>query len=453
MIMLVAIPMVVQNGITNFVNLLDNIMVGQLGTEPMSGVAIANQLIFVFNLCIFGGISGAGIFSAQFHGAGNSDGVRQTFRFKLIVCATMCVLFLTTFTVFDKQLISMFLHQSESTGDLTVTLAEGSKYLRIMIIGLIPFAINQAYVGTLRETGETLLPMKAGIVAVFVNLTFNWLLIFGHLGFPMLGAEGAAIATVLSRFIEAFIVIGWTHSHSIEKPFIIGAYKGFKISRAISGRIIKKGWPLLLNEMLWSIGMTVITQLYSMRGLAAIAAINIASTLYNLFRVVLFASGNTIAIIVGNLLGAGKMDEARDTDNKLIATTVMLCMAMGLLLILIAPLFPKMYNTTDDVRAIAATLLRITGLFMPVAAFTSGCYFTLRSGGKTLITFVFDSMFVWVICIPPTFFAAKYTALSVVMMYAIMQSFDLIKATIGIILIKKGSWLTNMVGEHEAGQA
>lgn len=444
MILSIAIPMMIQNGITNFVNLLDNIMVGQLGTESMSGVAIANQLIFVFNLCVFGGISGAGIFCAQFFGSGNSEGVRQTFRFKLILCALLCVAFISIFMLFDDQLLSLYLHESDS-GDLAMTLSEGKTYLMIMLVGLIPFAITSSYVGTLRETGETLLPMKAGIAAVLVNFVFNWLLIFGNLGFPVMGVAGAAVATVLSRYVELVIVVVWAHTHKQKHPYMEGLYSSLHISGTLLASIIRKGWPLLLNELLYSIGTTMIIQCYSMRGLSAIAAVNISSTLSNLFKVVFFASGNAIAIIVGNLLGAGRMEEARETDYKMIFTSVVMCGLIGMALFIVAPLFPAMYNTTDEVRELATVFLRITAIIMPVMSFNHCCYFTLRSGGKTIITFIFDSMFIWVVLLPPTFAVAKLTALSVVFMYAMVQGLELIKSVLGFILVKGGSWISNIV--------
>ncbi|MBQ2690945.1 MAG: MATE family efflux transporter [Clostridia bacterium] len=444
MILSIAIPMMIQNGITNFVNLLDNIMVGQLGTESMSGVAIANQLIFVFNLCVFGGISGAGIFCAQFFGSGNSEGVRQTFRFKLILCALLCVAFISIFMLFDDQLLSLYLHESDS-GDLAMTLSEGKTYLMIMLVGLIPFAVTSSYVGTLRETGETMLPMKAGIAAVLVNFVFNWLLIFGNLGFPVMGVAGAAVATVLSRYVELVIVVVWAHTHKQKHPYMEGLYSSLHISGTLLASIIRKGWPLLLNELLYSIGTTMIIQCYSMRGLSAIAAVNISSTLSNLFKVVFFASGNAIAIIVGNLLGAGRMEEARETDYKMIFTSVVMCGLIGMALFIVAPLFPAMYNTTDEVRELATVFLRITAIIMPVMSFNHCCYFTLRSGGKTIITFIFDSMFIWVVLLPPTFAVAKLTALSVVFMYAMVQGLELIKSVLGFILVKGGSWISNIV--------
>ena len=207
-VLLVAVPIMIQNGITNFVSLLDNIMVGQVGTEQMSGVAIANQLVFIFNLCIFGAVAGAGILGAQFYGSGNAEGVRDTFRFKLLFGVILSAIFAVIFLTVGEPLIQQFIHQGEGIGDLEATRSYGKAYLEVIVIGILPFALTQCYSGTLRETGETVIPMIGGIIAVCVNLVFNYILIFGKLGAPELGCVGAAIATVLSRFVELAIVAG-----------------------------------------------------------------------------------------------------------------------------------------------------------------------------------------------------------------------------------------------------
>lgn len=173
MVLAVVVPIMIQNGITNFVSLLDNIMVGRVGTDQMSGVAVVNQLIFVYNLCIFGGIAGAGIFTAQFYGSGNVEGVRSTFRFKIWTIILLCILGISVFVFQGDHLIRMYLHQDGGFGDIEATFRYARVYLHIMYLDMIPFAITQAYAGTLRETGETMLPMKAGIAAVCVNLVFN----------------------------------------------------------------------------------------------------------------------------------------------------------------------------------------------------------------------------------------------------------------------------------------
>ena len=177
MVLAVALPIMAQNGVTNFVSMLDNIMVGQLGTEPMSGVAIANQLLFVFNLCIFGATSGAGIFGAQFYGSGDTNGLRSTFQFKLLLCAGLTVLAIGILMAFPEPLIRLYLHEGGSAADIEATLQYGLDYVRVMLWGLFPFMIVQVYSSTLRETGQTIVPMVASMAAILVNLTFNYFLI------------------------------------------------------------------------------------------------------------------------------------------------------------------------------------------------------------------------------------------------------------------------------------
>lgn len=441
----IATPILIQNVITNFVSLLDNIMVGQIGTEAMSGVAIVNQLIFVFNLFIFGGISGAGIFTAQFYGNDDHEGIRDTFRAKLYIVSAAVIIFLIVFISSGEPLIRLFLHEGEEALDLTATLTYGKKYLRIMLIQLIPFAIMQAYSGTLRETGKTLPPMIAGIVAVAVNMTFNYILIFGKLGAPALGVEGAAIATVLARFVECIVVIIWTHRNKDKNKFIKGAYRSLKIPKHLIVQIARLGTPLLLNEVLWSAGMTVLNQCYSMRGLEAVSAVNISSTVSNLFFCAYFSMGSAVSIIIGQLLGAGEHERAIDEDRKLIAFSVFICFIVGIFMALLAPLFPDIYNTTDLVKALAEKLLLINAVFMPIQAFVNTCYFTLRSGGKTIITFIFDSAFVWSICIPVAFILSRLTDIPLIQMFLIIQSLDLIKCIIGFYLVKNKAWVNNLV--------
>ena len=190
----IIIPFIVQNTISSFVNLLDNVMVGQLGTPQINGVAIANQLFFIFNICIFGSISGASIFGAQFFGAKDFENMRASARFKLYACISVFAMGAVIFLTLDDQLISLFLNDADKPAEVALTLAEGKKYLFIMLLGLLPFAVTQAYASTLREAGETVLPMVAGIEAVFVTVIGNYILIFGHFGAPQMGVEGAAVA-------------------------------------------------------------------------------------------------------------------------------------------------------------------------------------------------------------------------------------------------------------------
>lgn len=443
-----AFPMIVQNGITSFVSFLDNIMVGQIGTEPMSGVAIVNQLFFVFNICIFGGVSGAGIFSAQFFGKGDFEGQKYTFRFKLYACLLITAIACVLFHFLDEPLISLYLNDGGSVGNTRLALSYGKEYLAIMIFGLLPFAVSQTYVSTIRETGQTFVPMVSGIVAVITNLVLDYVLIFGAFGAPELGVAGAAIATVIARYTECLIVVVWAHRHLDKNPYLIGVYKGLRIPGSILADIFRKGLPLMFNEMLWAVGMAVIVQCYAVRGLEVVAAQNISSTISNLFNIVYLQLGNCISIVVGQKLGAGQLEEAKDADNKIIFFDVACCACISVIMILLGGLFPEIYKTEPGIKALAQNFIIISAMAMPLCAFSHCSYFTLRSGGKTIVTFLFDSVYTWVVMIPYAFVLSRFTTLSITMVFFLVSFTEIIKVIIGFFMIKSNVWLQNIVNSY-----
>ncbi len=443
-ILRVMLPIVAQQGITSFVSLLDNIMVGRVGTEQMSGVAISNQLLFIFQLALFGGLSGAGIFCAQYYGKGDREKVQSVFRFKVISITLITAVAVTVYLLFGPRLISLFLTDTGNPEGIAETLAHGSRYMRIMLIGQIPLALAMIYATTMRETGETVIPMGAGITAVVVNMVFNYLLIFGKLGLPRMGVAGAAVATVLSRFVELALLLFFSVRRRERFPYFTGIWRTLRVPRTLAWEIVKKGTPLLFNELLFSVGMTVIVQCYSTCGLTAVAAYNITSTVSNFFFLASFAMGNAIAIVVGQELGAGELEKARDTAGKMIALGVALCAAVSVLLALFSPLFPRIYNTTEEVRQLARRLLLTDAVFLTLRGFYNNAYFTLRSGGKSMITFLFDSGFMWLACIPLALCLSRLTDLPMLPMYAAVQAVDILRAIVGMILVRKGVWINNL---------
>ena len=406
--LLLAIPMILQNAITNLVSFLDNIMVGQLGTEQMSGVAIVNQLIFVYNLAIFGAVSAASIFGAQYFGKGNHKGHMYSFRFKLyatlLVTGGAILLFLTK----GSALISLYLTDTVGNGATDLALQYGLEYLAIMMVGLIPFAVNQSYATNIKETGHTFIPMLASFVAVGTNAILDYLMIFGIGPFPELGVQGAALATVIARYIEALIVVIWAHIHRGKNRYLEGAYTGFGIPLAELKAILIKGFPLMMNEVMWAAGMTTVTQCYSVRGLDVVAGLNIASTITNLFNIVYLQLGSCISIVVGGF-------------------------------------FPGIYNTTEEIKTLATSFIAVSAIIMPFCAFSHASYFTLRSGGKTVVTFLFDSVFTWVIVVPAAYLLAHFTGLGIVGIYFLVQGTELIKVIIGYIMVKSNVWVVQMV--------
>ena len=444
-ILVLMIPIMVQNGITNFVSMLDNIMVGRIGTVEMTAVAVANQLIFVFNLCVFGAVSGAGIFGAQFFGKNDIEGVRHTFRFKIIFCFLFSLAAIGIFALWGGNLTSLYLQGEGSAENAAASLECAKVYMNIMLIGLIPYALVQCYGSTLRETGKAAVPMYAGLVAVIVNLGLNYVLIFGRFGFPAMGAAGAAIATVISRFAELAFVAFWTQKNKVSNPFIIGALSSLKVPGTLVKDITVKGMPLMINEALWAAGTAMLNQCYSVRGLDVVAANNISQTFFNVFSVAFMAVGASIGIILGQTLGAGETEKAKEDSGKLIAFSLFVSVIVASVYFFCAEFIPEMYNTTDEIKYMAMRFMQICAVAMPIDAFANASYFTLRSGGKTLITFLFDSCFVWCIAVPAAFVLSRYTTVPILQLYAICQALNIIKCIIGYIFVKEGMWIRNIV--------
>ena len=441
----IAIPIMVQNGITNLVSLLDNIMVGQIGTEQMSGVAIVNQLMFIFFLCIFGGLSGVGIFTAQYYGYKDDEGIRHTFRYKLWLGLILVVLALFIFLTFGADLIQLYLNGSEDGGDLAAAKDYGVSYLRVILISLPAIYISQLYSSTLRECGETKVPMLASVIAVLVNLGLNYILIFGHFGFPKLGVIGAALATTISRYVEMLVIVTWCVRHKNTHTYFRGIFRTLKVPLHLVTKFFRTGMPILVNEGLWSLGVALLAQAYSVRGLNVVAGQNIANTINNIFNIFFIAMGDSVAILVGQALGAGELEKAKDWAKKLIVTGVMLALFAGSIMLATSGLFPKLYNTNENAREIAMCFIIVQAIAMPKDGFLHGSYFTLRSGGKTIITFLFDSVFMLGVSVPIAYFLSHLTDMSVIWIFALVHMADLLKCLIGFILLKKGVWVRNIV--------
>ena len=439
------IPILIQNGITNFVSLLDNIMVGRIGSLPMSGVSIANQLLLIFYLCIFGANAGAGIFCAQFHGCGDTEKVRQTFRFKLLTSVMLTALALVVFLTLQTPLVNLYLQGEGDPADAAATLQYSLDYMFVMLFGLLPFALSNTYASTLRETGQTLIPMVAGIVAVFVNLILNYIFIFGHLGLPAMGVQGAALATVISRYVELAIVALWTHLHPEKNPYIQSAYQKFYISSQMVGNILRRGMPLLVNEFLWASGTAILMQCYSTCGLDVVPALNIANTILNLATVAFMAVGQAVGVLMGQMLGAGRStQEIRDTHAKLTVLAIACAVVCAGIAAATSGLFPMIYNTTDSIRSLSTSMICIACVMMPVGAYTYATYFTLRSGGQVWITFLFDGCFIWVFPVSVAFLLSRFTSLPILVIFAVIQALDLLRAVLGSYMLHKGTWIRNL---------
>ena len=440
-----AVPMMIQNGITNAVGLVDNLMVGSLGTECMTAVSIVGQLLFVFNLAIFGGLSGPGIYGAQYFGKGDIEGVKNVFRLKWLISLFCVISGLLIFIFGGSFLIRLYLKGESADIDAGLTLEYARQYLDIMLWQLLPFGITQVYAGSLRETGESFKPMVAGVISVITDIVLNYFLIYGKLCFPKLGVKGAAIATVIARFVELATLLIWAHAKKNKHTFLKKIYTTFKLDFEKTKTILKKGLPIFFNEFLWAGGIAILTQNYSLRGLDVVAGLNISNAICNLLNVVFIALGSAVGIISGQMLGASRYEEAKTSSKRLMWFSALISVILTIVLISIAWVFPNAYDTTNAIRMTGTKFIIITALFFPIQGFLNALYFTLRSGGKTFITFLFDSVYSWALPVPVAFVLCKYTSLNIFWVYTIIQMFDLIKLAVGYILINKGIWITNLV--------
>ncbi len=441
-LLIIVVPIILQQFITQFVSLVDNLMIGSVGNSEMTGVSLANQLLFVFNLAIFGSLSGVSIFASQYYGANDKKGYHQAFKFKWVSTTIIVILSTLLFLLFNEQLLSFFINSKDGEfSDPTIVLNSGKQYLLIMIVGNIPFYIKEIYATSLREQKETFVPMLCGIIAIVVNLVFNTLLIFGYLGFPKLGVVGAAIATVLSRFVEMIIIVIYAHIKSDKFILFKGIYKGESLKISYVKKFIPKTLLLVMNETLWAAGLTLMLSCYSLRGLDIVSAFNIGNTISNVFITIGTSLGNATAIILGAMLGAREAEKAKSSSYKIMAFAFFISIFFSLIQIGSAFVIPNIYDTSEEIKLMARNLIIISAILMPFNSINTVCYFTLRAGGKMLITIFFDSFFVMVIRVPLAFVLSKYTGLSIYSVYALVTGVDLVKIFIGYYLINKGIWI------------
>ena len=443
-----AMPMMIQNGITNAVGLVDSLMVGSLGTESTTGVSIGGQLIFVFNLAIFGALSGPGIFCAQYFGNKDVEGVRKTFRLKIWTILLIVLAGLAAFWFFGDFFIGLYLTGQAEDIDPVLAMAKAREYIRIMLIGFFPFALTQVYSSTLRENNESIMPMVANICAVVTDVLLNYVLIFGKFGFPALGVRGAAIATVASRFAECGVIVIWAHLKREKHTFLKGIYRTLLVEKTVTFPVIKKSIPITLNEFLWSAGIITTNQLLSKRSLAVVPALGISNALTNVMNVVFVSMGAAVGIVIGQMLGAGELKNIKKKAISLMWFTAFLSIGLSATLLALAPLFPRIYDVTEDVKYMAGAFIMITAIFFPLQGFLNAQYFTIRSGGKTFITFLADSGFTWLVVVVGVFLLIRFTTLNVYAVFAVSLALDLLKVIFGAYLIRKGIWITNLVKEE-----
>ncbi len=431
----VAAPLVLQQLITTSVQLVDNIMVGTLGESAIGSVSIVNQLYFIVILITFGAMGGAGVFSAQYFGSQDFERLKQTFRFKLLVGFMVAIISFIVFSFYGENLLRLF------TSNPT-TIQGGLNYLNIAKWSAFPWIVSVAISNTFRETGITKPLLKISIVAILTNTILNFILIFGLFGFPALGIVGAAIATLMSRFVELGLTLILLKKKG--SLFSTKLFQMFHIEKKILVAIIIMAIPLTLNEALWSTGQTVFIHAYSTRGDSALAAMSITGTISQLVFVTFGGIATAVAVLVGNTLGRNQLQEAKDNAKKLIAFSVFIAIVAGIILFILSFFIPGLYDVPAATRHIAEFNLRVNAIFIPIYSFNVALYFTLRSGGDTKSTFMMDAGYMWLLPVPISLLLAYLTSLPVIYMFLIVQMLDIPKMLFGLSRFRKGHWIKNL---------
>ena len=435
-LLLISFPIILQQLFLNFASLLDTLMVGQLDEISISGVYVATQIVFVANLMIFGSIEGLSVFFSQFFGKKDDKHLKNTFAYKFVYSIIAAIFEIIIIAAFGENLVSLFVKTNQ---EIQVAL----DYLYIVIFSIVPFAISVTIASTLREIHHPVSPMVITAIGIIMNFFFNYLFIFGKLGFPTLGASGAAIGTLINRLVEMILLVIVV---IVKKyPFSQNFIHSFKIEKELSKRILLKSIPLFLNETLWSLTQIILVFFFTKCDSIATSVLPIVQTIFNLLFVVLLGLGNGVSIVVGNTIGESKYEEAQKQAYYSLMLTIASCLILGAFLASCSSLITSLYKGVgEEAKKIASKLIRFSSVYLLINGVNTSLFFLLRGGGKTGVVFFFDSFYGWVVSIPLAFVLSSCTNISFINMYIVVYLSDSLKMIVGFILLVSKKWYKNL---------
>ena len=438
--LIIALPLMFQQLITASVNLVDNLMVGQLGDAAIAGVAAANRYYMIATFAIFGIEGAANTFMAQYFGANDTEHVKQSYRFSIVAAYVIVTPFVLVGLFFPEQILNIF------TNDVDV-IQQGSIYLRTVVLSYAFIALSLPTGNGMRALGETKIPMYASIVAILTNAFFNYIFIFGHLGFKPMGVVGAAYGTLIARLIEMILLVLIMRV----KPFVFNTKLRniFHINKRLAKAMIIKAIPLTTNEILWSSGMSALFMFYATRGKEVMAGMSISSSMGDLFFTLFSGMAVASTVLISQPLGANKLDEAKSNAYNLVRLSSMMAIAAGVMLYVATLFIPQLYDVSEYSRQTAINYSRIQALMFWVYMLSAQAFFILRAGGDTRSTMIMDSVFMWCVNIPVVAFTAYFTDLDVIGMFLAGNATDIVKVFVAYYYLGKGKWLKNLTHTHE----
>lgn len=434
----IAIPIVLQQMISASLNLVDNVMIGQLGATNIAAVGLANQVFFLMTLILFGTFSGVSIYIAQYWGNKELDKIKNMMVIGITFGTLVSSIFFGLSFFKSTDILNLF------SNDLQV-INLGSKYLKIVSMSYVLTALSFAYGFSSRSIGRAKLPMYASAISLILNTILNYALIFGHFGFKAYGIEGAATATLIARIVELSIILFSIYSSSPVLAVKIRDF--FNVKLTTVKQVFKTAFPVILNETFWALGMTTYAYVYAHIGTDAMASVQISNIINSLFMVASFGLGNASSVMLGNLLGANKIDDAIEYNTRFLTLAALLGVFIGILIILLAPfMIHTFFKLTPEVSRITINTMRVMALFMPFKFYSTIIIIgTFRSGGDTLFSMILEVSCVWLIGVPLAFFGGFILKYPVYLVVAMVSLEEVTKVILGTPRVISKKWAKRIV--------
>jgi putative MATE family efflux protein len=431
-----AIPIMLQNLVNSFVNVLDTVMIGRLGTVEIAAVGLGNQFFFLYNMILFGICSGGAIFTAQYWGKRDIQGIRGNTGLCLVFSLGVGALFTLVSLLFPEKIIGVYSRDP-------AVIQTGAVYLRTLAPAGFPYAVSFVFVLILRSIEQVRLAMETSIAALFVNMVLNYVFIFGFGFIPAMGVRGAAMATVAARFTEMVILVSVSYARNYALAGRLRDFLGFNVSFA--RRFFRITFPVILNELIWALGVTTQNIIMARTNTDAIAAFNITNTVSQLTWVVFIGLGNGAAVLIGNKIGEGAEKTARDYASRLTLFAPLVAALAAFILIPLSRLLPVFFNVNDGVFAITSIMFILLSCSYPFRAFNMSMIIGVcRAGGDTVFGVLYDLIFMWLISLPLAAAAAFLFHFPVWLVYLLIIIEDPLKVTLGLWRLKTGKWLNSV---------
>ncbi len=434
-----ALPIAFQNLITSSLNLIDNLMIGKLGENAIAAVGLTNQFFFVFMLCLSGINAGASIFMSQFWGKKDISKIKTALGLDIVIGVGISVLFTIIALAAPDAVIRIF------TGDQEV-ISLGASYLSLIGISFMMTGITQAYSTVLRCTEQPKTPMYASLLGVGCNAFLNYLLIFGKFGFPELGIRGAAIATTIARAVEMVYIISIVYG--TKNIISIRLREVFSFTKEFVAIYFKTSSSVIINEIIWGLGMTAYSIVYARISISAVAGMQIATTINNIFMVLCIGIASASAIMIGNQIGAGRTDVANDYALKLGAISPFIGVIIGIGIWVSAPFVLHSFNISHTTFTSTLMVLKIMAVFCPLRFFNVLMIIgVFRGGGDTTYSMVVQGATLWLYAIPVSYIAAVYFGSSLSTVYMIICTEEIIKAGFEVKRFVSNKWMRNVIDQ------